>query len=48
MRFYGIAALAAELRVHPSSFRRWEENGLIFPERTTLGQTTLRKLTITV
>jgi MerR family transcriptional regulator, heat shock protein HspR len=42
MRFYGIDYVAHELGVHPSSLRRWEENGLIAPERATMGKTTLR------
>jgi MerR family transcriptional regulator, heat shock protein HspR len=42
MRFCGINALALELDVHPSSLRRWEESGLIAPERATMGKTTLR------
>ena len=42
MRFYGIDFAAHELGVHPSSLRRWEENGLIAPERATMGKTTLR------
>jgi MerR family transcriptional regulator, heat shock protein HspR len=42
MKFYGINAVAYELGVHPSSLRRWEENGLISPERATMGRTTLR------
>ena len=42
MRFYGIDYVAHELDVHPSSLRRWEENGLICPERATMGKTTLR------
>jgi DNA-binding transcriptional MerR regulator len=42
MRFYGIDFVANELDVHPSSLRRWEENGLISPERGTMGKTTLR------
>ena len=41
MRFYGIDFVAHELGVHPS-LRRWEENGLITPERATMGKTTLR------
>ncbi|AFM26088.1 helix-turn-helix domain-containing protein [Desulfomonile tiedjei] len=42
MRYYGIDFAAHELGVHPSSLRRWEENGLISPERATMGKTTLR------
>jgi MerR family transcriptional regulator, heat shock protein HspR len=42
MRFYGIDFVAHELDVHPSSLRRWEENGLISPERVAMGKTTLR------
>jgi MerR family transcriptional regulator, heat shock protein HspR len=42
MRFYGIDFVAHELGVHPSSLRRWEENGLIAPERATMGKTALR------
>jgi MerR family transcriptional regulator, heat shock protein HspR len=42
MRFYGIDFVAHELDVHSSSLRRWEENGLISPERATMGKTTLR------
>jgi MerR family transcriptional regulator, heat shock protein HspR len=42
MRFYGIDFVAHELDVHPSSLRRWEDNGLISPERATMGKTTLR------
>ena len=42
MRFCGIHAVAKDLGVHPSSFRRWEENGLIALERVTMGKTTLR------
>ena len=42
MRFYGIDFVARELDVHPSSLRRWEGNGLISPERATMGKTTLR------
>ncbi len=42
MRFCGIHAVAEKLNVHPSSLRRWEENGLISPERATMGKTTLR------
>lgn len=42
MRFYGIDFVAHELDVHPSSLRRWEENGLITPERATMGKITLR------
>lgn len=42
MKYYGINAVAQELLVHPSSLRRWEENGLISPERVTMGKTTLR------
>lgn len=42
MRFYGIDFVANELDVHPSSLRRWEENGLIAPERATMGRTALR------
>jgi MerR family transcriptional regulator, heat shock protein HspR len=42
MRFYGIDFVAHELDVHPSSLRRWEENGLISPELATMGKTTLR------
>jgi DNA-binding transcriptional MerR regulator len=42
MRYYGIDFVAKELDVHPSSLRRWEENGQISPERATMGKTTLR------
>lgn len=42
MKFCGIHAVAEELGVHPSSLRRWELNGLISPERATMGKTTLR------
>jgi MerR family transcriptional regulator, heat shock protein HspR len=42
MRFYGIDFVAHELGMHPSSLRRWEENGLISPERAAMGKTTLR------
>ena len=42
MRFCGIHAVAEELGVHPSSLRRWEDNGLITPERATMGKTALR------
>ncbi len=42
MRFSGIQAVAEELGVHPSSLRRWEDHGLISPERATMGKTTLR------
>jgi MerR family transcriptional regulator, heat shock protein HspR len=42
MKYYGINAVAQELRVHPSSLRRWEKNGLISPERVLMGKTTLR------
>jgi hypothetical protein len=42
MRFYGIDFVARELNVHPSSLRRWEDHGLISPERATMGKTTLR------
>ncbi len=42
MKYYGINAVARELRVHPSSLRRWEECELIFPDRVQMGQTTLR------
>ncbi len=42
MRFYGIDFVAHQLGVHPSSLRRWEENGLIGPERATMGNTALR------
>jgi MerR family transcriptional regulator, heat shock protein HspR len=42
MRFYGIDFVAHELDVHPSSLRRWEDKGLISPERATMGKTTLR------
>jgi MerR family transcriptional regulator, heat shock protein HspR len=42
MKLYGINAVAHELGVHPSSLRRWEDNGLISPERATMGKTTLR------
>lgn len=42
MRFYGIDFVAHELGVHASSLRRWEENGLISPERATMGKTALR------
>ena len=42
MTLYGIDFVAHELGVHPSSLRRWEENGLIAPERATMGKTTLR------
>ncbi len=37
-----IDFVAHELGVHPSSLRHWEENGLITPERATMGKTTLR------
>jgi MerR family transcriptional regulator, heat shock protein HspR len=42
MRFYGIDFVAHEMDVHPSSLRRWEDNGLISPERVAMGKTTLR------
>ncbi|MBI5251821.1 MAG: MerR family transcriptional regulator [Desulfomonile tiedjei] len=42
MRYYGIDFVAHELDVHPSSLRRWEDNGLITPERATMGKTMLR------
>ena len=42
MRFYGIDYVAHELDVHPSSLRRWEEQGLIAPKRARMGKTTLR------
>ena len=42
MRFSGIHAVAEELDVHPSSLPRWEDKGLIAPERATMGKTTLR------
>lgn len=42
MRFCRIHAVAEELGVHQSSLRRWEDNGLISPERATMGKTTLR------
>ena len=42
MTLYGIDFVAHELGVHPSSLRRWEENGLIAPERATMGKITLR------
>jgi MerR family transcriptional regulator, heat shock protein HspR len=42
MKYYGINAVAHELRVHQSSLRRWEENDMIFPERVDMGKTTLR------
>jgi MerR family transcriptional regulator, heat shock protein HspR len=42
MRFYGIDFVAHEVDVHPSSLRRWEENGLVAPERVVMGKTTLR------
>jgi len=42
MKYFGINAVAKELRVHPSSLRRWEENEMIFPERVNMGSTTLR------
>jgi MerR family transcriptional regulator, heat shock protein HspR len=42
MKYYGITAVAHELRVHPSSLRRWEESEVIFPERVDMGRTTLR------
>ena len=42
MTLYGIDFVAHELGVHPSSLRRWEKNGLISPERATMGKTTLR------
>lgn len=41
MSFYGIDFVAHELDLHPSSLRRWEENGLISTERATM-KTTLR------
>jgi MerR family transcriptional regulator, heat shock protein HspR len=42
MRFFGIDFVAHELGVHPSSLRRWEDHGLISPERVAMGKTTLR------
>jgi DNA-binding transcriptional MerR regulator len=42
MAFYGIDFVAHEVDVHPSSLRRWENHGLISPERATMGKTTLR------
>ena len=42
MTLYGIDFVAHELGVHPSSLRRWEDNGLISPGRATMGKTTLR------
>jgi DNA-binding transcriptional MerR regulator len=42
MKYYGINAVAHELRVHPSSLRRWEESELLFPERVTMRKTTVR------
>lgn len=42
MRYYGIDFVAKELDVHPSSLRRWEQSGLVSPERATMGKTTLR------
>jgi DNA-binding transcriptional MerR regulator len=42
MKLYGINAVTRELDVHPSYLRRWEETGLISPERATTGKTNLR------
>jgi MerR family transcriptional regulator, heat shock protein HspR len=42
MRLYGIDFVAHELDVHPSSLRRWQDHGLISPERATMGRTRLR------
>lgn len=42
MKYYGITVVARELRVHPSSLRRWEECEFIFPERVQMGRSTVR------
>jgi MerR family transcriptional regulator, heat shock protein HspR len=42
MKYLGINAAAAELRVHESSLRRWEEWDLIFPERVDMGNIRVR------
>jgi len=42
MKYLGINAAAAELGVHESSLRRWEEWDLIFPERVDMGNIRLR------
>ncbi|AFM24878.1 helix-turn-helix domain-containing protein [Desulfomonile tiedjei] len=42
MKYYGINAVAHDLKVHPSSLRRWEEKALIFPDRLQMGKSTLR------
>ncbi len=42
MKYYGINAVANELKLHPSSLRRWEARALISPDRLQMGKTTLR------
>jgi MerR family transcriptional regulator, heat shock protein HspR len=42
MKYLGINAAAAELGIHESSLRRWEEWELIFPERVEMGKISVR------
>jgi DNA-binding transcriptional MerR regulator len=42
MELYGISAVAKETGIHESSLRRWEQMGLISPERVDMGQTSVR------
>ncbi len=45
MNLYGITAVSRETGIHESSLRRWEEMGLISPDRIDLGTTSVRVYT---
>ena len=42
MDLFSINAVAESTGIHPSRLRRWEELGLIVPDRVTLGQKSVR------
>jgi MerR family transcriptional regulator, heat shock protein HspR len=42
MESYSISVVSKETGVHQSSLRRWEDIGLITPERIEVGRTTVR------
>jgi MerR family transcriptional regulator/heat shock protein HspR len=45
MNLYGITAVSRETGIHESSLRRWEEMGLISPDRIDLVRTSVRVYT---
>ncbi len=45
MEFHGINAVSKATGIHPSSLRRWEDMGLISPQRIDMGSISQRVFT---